>query len=293
MATKSTKKRPAAKSTTQPSATKKQKTDPFELRKDPKPAPEVHVFGNGVVCDTEKRGFPTPDNLDPARLVIHAPGGVIALWARGVTLNWRFQERSLRHFQNPAAVKAEVKKLMADAILAWGDAAPSQFTDEASVWDFEIMMRREDDCDPTGCVLASAFFPDAGRHVLEIYPRMFTQDRQEQVETFAHEIGHIFGLRHFFAQTHEAIIPSEVFGTHSQFSIMNYGPNSRLTPEDRSDLRRLYQLAWSGQLTHINGTPIRFVRPYHTIATPNNMMGFNPFQTVGQPLPMAAYVCEP
>jgi hypothetical protein len=28
-------------------------------------------------------------------------------------------------------------------------------------------------------------------------------------------------------------------------------------------LKRLYELAWSGQLTRINGTPIRFVKPFH------------------------------
>jgi hypothetical protein len=46
---------------------------------------------------------------------------------------------------------------------------------------------------------------------------------------------------------------------------MNYGPDSRLTEADKTDLKKLYQLAWSGQLTHINGTPIKFVKPFHTI----------------------------
>jgi hypothetical protein len=45
---------------------------------------------------------------------------------------------------------------------------------------------------------------------------------------------------------------------------MNYGTNSTLTDADKSDLRRLYELAWSGQLTQINGTPIRFMKPFHT-----------------------------
>jgi hypothetical protein len=46
-----------------------------------------------------------------------------------------------------------------------------------------------------GCVLASAFFPDAGRHELVIYPRMFAQNRKEPVDTLIHEIGHTFKLR--------------------------------------------------------------------------------------------------
>jgi hypothetical protein len=274
--------------------TKSQQSNPFDLRKETKPDSEVHVFGNGIVCDTEKRGFATPDNLDPLRLVLNSPGGIIPLWARSTTLQWRFRERSLRVFQNPAAVKAEVRKLFGEALLAWGDAAPVKFTEDPDVWDFEIVLRKADDCDANGCVLAAAFFPDTGRHALEIYPRMFTQDRVEQVETLIHETGHIFGLRHFFAQVLEVGAPSDIFGTHSRFSIMNYGPDSRLTQADRSDLRRLYQQAWSGQLTHINGTPIRFVQPFHTITGPqNHIVAVNPVQAAPQPQPSPGFVYEP
>jgi hypothetical protein len=44
---------------------------------------------------------------------------------------------------------------------------------------------------------------------------------------------------------------------------MNYGSDSVLTPKDKSDLKRPYQLAWSGRLLHINTTPIKLMRPYH------------------------------
>lgn len=77
-----------------------------------------------------------------------------------------------------------------------------------------------------------------------------------------HEIGHIFGLRHFFAKIHESAWPSHVYGTHTPFSIMNYGAASRLTETDRSDLKSLYRQVWSGELTNINGTPIRLFHPY-------------------------------
>jgi hypothetical protein len=42
------------------------------------------------------------------------------------------------------------------------------------------------------------------------------------VDTLTHEIGHIFGLRHFFADVRESAFPSEVFGEHRPFSIMNF-----------------------------------------------------------------------
>ena len=128
-------------------------------------------------------------------------------------------------------------------------------------------MRRQENYTIDGCVLASAYFPDSGRHKLTIYPTMFSQPRQEQVETLIHEIGHTFGLRHFFADVAETEFPSEIFGKHSKFSIMNYGSDSKLTADDKQDLKRLYQLVWSRDLTNINGTPIRFVKPFHAIGT--------------------------
>jgi predicted Zn-dependent protease len=92
---------------------------------------------------------------------------------------------------------------------------------------------------------------------------MFTQSRKEQIDTLTHEIGHVFGLRHFFAPEMETAWPSEIFGEHKPFSIMNYGANSELSNEDRRDLRKLYEGAWSGELEEINGTPIKLVRPFH------------------------------
>ena len=146
-----------------------------------------------------------------------------------------------------------------------GDAAPVKFSQRDDAWDFEVVMRSADECKPNGCVLASAFFPDAGRHELTLYPKLFEQNHQEQLETLAHEIGHIFGLRHFFAALSESAWPSEIFGTHKHFSIMNYGDDSFMTDDDRGDLRRLYSAVWSGQLNAINGTPIKLVQPFSAV----------------------------
>lgn len=230
----------------------------------------VHVIRDGVICDTESRGFPTPQNRSPLEIVVDATAGFVPLWEPGMTLRWRFQERSMLVFADPEEAKAGIKELLGEALLAWGpDVAPVRFAQDDDLWDFEIVMRRTDNCRPGGgCVLASAFFPDSGRHELTIYPRMFTQSREEQVETLIHEIGHMFGLRHFFAAVREAAWPSEVFGVHQKFSIMNYGQDSKLTPEDRSDLALLYQQAWSGQLRAVNGTPIRLFRPFSAALTP-------------------------
>ena len=258
----------------QPTKTKKKpmtdsrRGNPFQLQKAEKTRSQVHVFGRGVVCITDTRGHSTPRGASPAKIVVDASEGFIPLWARDTTLRWRFEERSMRSFKNPTAAKAAIEKLLGAALLAWDDAAPVKFAKRTDAWDFEIVTRRSDDCDINGCVLASAFFPDAGRHKLTIYPKMFEQSMKEQVETLVHEIGHVFGLRHFFANLSETAWRSEIFGTHKPFSIMNYGSKSVLTPEDKADLKRLYQKVWSGELKQINGTRIRLVRPFHDLGAP-------------------------
>ncbi len=250
--------------------------DPFKLRSfvstEEDAEPFVHIIRKGVRCDTERRGRATPEGRSPLEIVLDATEGFIPLWAEGSTLRWRFRHSSFQVFDEPEAAKAGVEQLLGEALLEWGDSAPVKFTRSEDAWDFEIVVRAADDCTPSGCVLASAFFPDAGRHKLVIYPKMFTQSRREQVETMIHEIGHIFGLRHFFALVDEAAWPAVVFGKHSKFSIMNYGASSRLTAADKSDLKALYQSAWAGELTKINGTPIKFVKPFHESGDPADIL---------------------
>lgn len=199
----------------------------------------------------------------PFEIVLDASEGFIPLWEKGIILRWRFQEASLAHLPDTERAKSAIRELMLQALQLWGGFRPVKFAERSDAWDFEIVVRENSDCDINGCVLASAFFPDAGRHELVIYPEMFDQDAGEQVQTMAHELGHVFGLRHFFAKVHEQAWPAEIFGEHVPFSIMNYGAQSELTAADKADLQRLYDAVWAGALTEINGTPIRQVRPYH------------------------------
>ena len=228
----------------------------------------THVIGppnRHIICRTDTRGYATRLNRSPLDIVVDASEGFIPLWAKDVVLRWRFQAQSLSQFANPDATKSAIRTLMAKALLEWGGAAPVKFSEREDAWDFEVAVKQTDDCDINGCTLASSFFPDAGRHELLIFPRMFQEPATEQVETLAHEFGHVFGLRHFFAQVSEKEFPSVVFGKHHPFSIMNYGAKSKMTANDRSDLKRLYEKAWSGELKKINGTAIRLVQPFHTI----------------------------
>lgn len=243
--------------------------NPFKLR----PGSEIgyadlHEIRTGVICETDKRGQPQPGGASPLEIVLDATDGFIPLWQQGTTLHWRFNGPSLASQVNPSRMMAAVERLLGEALLLWGDAVPVRFKRDEDVWDFEIAVRPTDHCTPKGCTLARAFFPDGGRHELVIFPMMFDQIRDEQVETMAHELGHIFGLRHFFALVSETAWPAVVFGDHAPFSIMNYGADSRMTDTDRNDLKTLYRLAWSGAITQINGTPIRLVKPYHAAGVP-------------------------
>ena len=232
--------------------------------------PHVHVYGklkNGegrIVCVTEDAA--KPKNLDIHRNeIVVGLGNIIPLWIPNATLYWRFNKRSFQAFANPAAAKKRIRDLMDTAVSRWGDACPVKFKEREQGWDFEVVVRNSPDCDASGCVLASAFFPDGGRHKVTIYPTMFDQDDEEQIETLVHEFGHVFGLRHFFAKVSETQLASEIFGTHVRFTIMNYGGDSKLTDADRNDLKALYQQVHSGALRAINGTPIKLVRPFSSL----------------------------
>lgn len=240
----------------------------FKYKKDAATAEEpfIHVYRKDVVCETDARGHATPGARSPAEIVLDSSEGFIPLWAPNTTLRWRFQPRSLSQFRDPEAAKEYLRDIFAHGILLWEGAAPVNFKEAEDAWDFELVVRQDEKCTPNGCTLASAFFPDAGRHELRLYPTMFDQSRAEQIETMAHEVGHIFGLRHFFANIRETAWSSEIFGKHKPFSIMNYGALGKMSSADINDLKRLYELVWTKQLTSINGTAIKLVKPFSSFA---------------------------
>lgn len=226
--------------------------------------PIFHEYGKCKICTTESIGHTNPRNRSPLDIVVDASEGFIPLWKKGSILRWKFDENMLSVFTNPDEIKTQVRALFAEALLKWGDAVPVKFSENPNVWDFTIGIESDDNCSPAGCTLARAFFPDSGRHDLLLFPKMFEQTRKEQIDTLIHELGHVFGLRHFFANVREKAWPSEIFGEHRAFSIMNYGEMSELTEEDKSDLSLLYQLAWTEEITDINNTPIKFFTPFHS-----------------------------
>lgn len=258
---------------------------PFDFLSDDEIANHIddsrHIYNKRVVCVTDSLGEPkyewlgqareilsdqTGDTASLAEIVVDASNGFVPLWKESSTLYWRFNGASLTVFNDPEAAKNGMRELWSEAIDRWGSACPVRFREREHLVDFEIVLREKRRCSPQGCVLASAFFPDGGKHEVVVYPSMFDQSREEQIETLVHEMGHIFGLRHFFAKIREDAWPSHVFGRHSKFSIMNYGADSYLTDADKDDLTRLYESVWATEITSINGTPIRLMAPFSSNA---------------------------
>ncbi|KAG0380172.1 hypothetical protein BGX24_009787 [Mortierella sp. AD032] len=225
-----------------------------------KPDLKTHFFLKNCLCVTGERA-PTHNHSSPEILV--GTLGIIPLWAKNTVLRYRFNHTSAVALEQLHRTEEDFIRLFKKAIGMWGDAAPVTFKADDAAWDFEFDIRKDKFCFEGGCVLASAFFPDTGRHQLVIYPSMFNHNEAEQVETLVHELGHVFGLRHWFAKREDGNgWRAEVFGRQDPVTIMNYDDRrtlideSTLTDADKTDLIKLYDSAWSGGIKHINTTPI-------------------------------------
>ena len=51
----------------------------------------IHKYYNNAVCETDTKGHATPDGRSRTEIVLDATDGFIPLWAKDVTLRWRFQ----------------------------------------------------------------------------------------------------------------------------------------------------------------------------------------------------------
>ena len=252
-----TKKVPAAKKTI---AAKKTVVDPFKISGQD----EARVTGLNrpvVKCNTELK---VPPGTRPnTRILLDVNRNSIPIWDQNMTLHWRFRQDTFLRYDDPESAMERVRDLLAMTLKAWGKAVPVKFIEKNDRWDFEIYIMPENECDDDGCYLATAFFPNSERNELALYPKLFRYSEREQLLTLQHELGHIFGLRHFFARKEEGEDPSVTFGKNSAFTIMNYGGLSKLTKADRDDLAELYTRVWSGELTKFRGKKFKLVRPHH------------------------------
>lgn len=182
----------------------------------------------------------------------------VFLWARGQTLLYSYEGRI-----HPSCDLQTFDAMIAAAAVSFGFTV-FRVRRAATPADahFKVVFEEQDEEDDEGKVtLAEAFFPKAfkrgiptPRPELRVFPAFWEDDATERHVTLCHEFGHIFGLRHFQAADEDNRFVQH--GTDSETTVMNQGG---VTEVDRTDLRSLYEGAWSGQLTMLGSHRIAFV----------------------------------
>ncbi|KAI1765779.1 hypothetical protein GGR53DRAFT_465080 [Hypoxylon sp. FL1150] len=152
----------------------------------------------------------------------------------------------------------------------------------ASKWnegDIGVLFRRVADSRPAvfqlaykgeieSLPLATAFFPYRARQkrqpTMYIYEIAFTTSYHEMFSLFCHELGHMLGLRHEFAQTDpiEQRMHSVLIGVKNERSIMNH-LSAEIQESDYAGVRELYALEGKryGGFKIRNVFPKEFVPP--------------------------------
>ncbi len=190
-----------------------------------------------------------------SELVLGLANKTIVLWKSKATINWTA-------WINDYPTED-------DAIYAARGvhAAAKEWTDRlGGVIKFNYVERFDEACfqvrygGDNGGVLASAFFPDQYNepiNTLFVYKRQYDKDQYAfMANTMAHELGHVLGLRHEFAQ--EGIpgwlepedefrgAESVIYGTRNPKSVMSYYEGQTIQQSDVDDVITAYNQLENG-----------------------------------------------
>ncbi|KAI0014715.1 hypothetical protein F4780DRAFT_767184 [Xylariomycetidae sp. FL0641] len=177
---------------------------------------------------------------------------VIGRWAKGAAPCWCVKRSSF-----PSIADAEyAAACLREAVRLWRRAAPNiptfNQTEDREIATFQLTYGSTDDLG----LLAEAFFPNQSRRELEVFKEAFSSmNKPFLTNILLHEVGHILGLRHEFAE----IIPSVQMGTPDRLSVMNYHGQADqwvITAADASWTNELYS-----DIQEIRGSRIQFVHP--------------------------------
>jgi len=194
--------------------------------------------------------------------------GTLFLWETGSKINWIARKDGYPGGTDDAIFAA---RACYTAAAAWNKALKGRaefvYVDDPADACFELVYHELDPENPG--IYASAFFPDDYMNVLNqvyIYPYSF-EERVEAPYTFAHELGHVLGLRHEHSQepnqqaefaedgtqvdtfgnelgTTESIL----FGIRNPWSVMAYYDQCTIQPSDVKTLNKAYDTLKDGEM---------------------------------------------
>jgi len=164
----------------------------------------------------------------------------------------------------PSADYAEpTKKAVEDALQDWGVIPGLTFKFDPSEnvnFQFKFTLPRNEIEDEDGEDLgtyAEAFFPNTHKkNSLKVFALSLTEKYIYKLKNvFAHELGHVMGLRHEFALTEGS--PALLVGDKNPNSVMNYNDVPTIQESDKHWLKYLYDE--NKKITQISDTPIHRV----------------------------------
>jgi len=112
--------------------------------------------------------------------------------------------------------------------------------------------------------VAEAFTPVKEQSRLVIYPNAFSEGQIKYMRNnLAHEVGHIYGLKHEFAIKEPGAQFVVQFGPSNPLSVMNYNSPPVIQESDRMFLQKLYDENQS--IPNVGGSnnyPVRRIYPF-------------------------------
>ncbi|MBT9560867.1 MAG: hypothetical protein IV100_32885, partial [Myxococcales bacterium] len=163
--------------------------------------------------------------------------GKIALWQPGSIIRWGVWVESFPSVQEAHYAGAQLV-LAAQAWNAVNAGVSFEYADSSANATFLLAFAGDG-----GNMYAEAFFPnDAPLSVLKVYKRAFAE-RDVMANIFLHELGHVLGLRHEFADMEGG---AQIWGTRNPNSVMSYEFPPQMQDSDKRGFANLMHAVATG-----------------------------------------------